>query len=136
MWSRSKHQVRCQITAVLISGQCVPARMELGYDTRDAYAVRLHLASPRPCTAPDRWEIARELLAEGIDQPAGLGAVRIRPLTREWITLDLDSCHGSTILVIATDDLRAFLAQTYRLIPSGAEATTLDWDDALRQLAR
>jgi hypothetical protein len=136
MWSRSNHEVTCQITAVLIDDQCVPARIELGYTSSDAYAVRLHLLSPRPCTAPEDWEVARELLAEGVDQPAGLGAVRVRPLTRDWITLDLADSHGTVILVVATGDLRAFLGQTYRLVPAGEEAATFNWDDALRQIVR
>ncbi|WP_161789819.1 SsgA family sporulation/cell division regulator [Streptacidiphilus neutrinimicus] len=119
-----------------IDDHCVPARIELDYTSSNAYAVSLHLVSPRPCTAPECWEFARDLLAEGITQPAGLGAVRVRPLTQDWITLDLVDAHGSAILVIATDDMRAFLGQTYRLVPPGQESFTLDWDDALRQLTR
>lgn len=99
--------------------------VELRYDARDPYAVRLtfHL----PGDAPVTWAFGRELLLDGINKPCGDGDVHIAPTHPE----DLSDVHirlqvgGDQALFRASAaPLVAFLDRTDRIVPSDRSATS------------
>jgi hypothetical protein len=76
------------------------------------------------------WLVARDLLAEGLYLPAGIGDVHVRPHQRDWETtvLVLNSQDGRAEFELDTDALSNFLQATYEHIPPGAEHMALDLD--------
>jgi hypothetical protein len=97
-----------------------------------------------PCTpcrvAPDQyvaWVFARELLAEGLDQPAGDGDVCIWPASnegREVVCITLRSPDGEALLQARVDAVVEFLAAAYALCARGRETQNLQIDRALGAL--
>lgn len=130
------HVLRCQITAVLVAEHCRPARLDMRYDPGEgcALTVRIHTAFDDSVPVPADWRLSRDLVYDGLTAAAGMGDVRVRPLSEEWTMLELRSGGGPAVLIVCTADLRVFLAQTLSLVPLGEEGWAVDWDDALRSL--
>ncbi|OEJ32837.1 SsgA family sporulation/cell division regulator [Streptomyces subrutilus] len=96
--------------------------VELRYDTRDPYAVRLtfHL----PGDAPVTWAFGRELLLDGINKPCGDGDVRIAPTEPEELSdvhIRLQVGGDRALFRAGAAPLVAFLDRTDRLVPLGQE---------------
>lgn len=119
-----------EVTGVIVAGHCMPARIMLRYDPVDAYAITLELKTkPRHAEpTPDRWLLSRELLAQGLTRATGEGNARIRPVSPDWILLDLATDHQPILMIMATPDACHFLDRSYDLVPDGTEAETIDWD--------
>jgi len=115
----------------------VPVRCGLTYDPADPYAVHLlfHLDAAGEDTIG--WSFARELLAEGMLSPAGIGDVRIWPWTGpegETVALALSSPDGQAIFEAPRRPLTSFREAAYGSVPAGSEAQRLgDPDGWLRQ---
>jgi hypothetical protein len=106
--------------------------VELSYETRDPYAVRLtfHL----PGDAPVTWAFGRELLVDGVVAPCGDGDVRIAPtgdklFDEVLITLQVSTDQAMFRAGIAP--LVAFLDRTDKLVPLGQERALADFDASL-----
>ncbi|MFG2680679.1 SsgA family sporulation/cell division regulator [Streptomyces sp. NPDC048392] len=106
--------------------------VELRYETRDPYAVRLtfHL----PGDAPVTWAFGRELLVDGVGRPSGDGDVRIAPVDPEplaevLIRLQVGSDHA--LFRSSAAPLVAFLDRTDKLVPLGQEGALADFDTHL-----
>ncbi|MGW1025590.1 SsgA family sporulation/cell division regulator [Streptomyces sp. NPDC002577] len=106
--------------------------VELSYETRDPYAVRLtfHL----PGDAPVTWAFGRELLVDGVVAPCGDGDVRISPTGDKMfdevlITLQVSSDQAMFRAGVAP--LVAFLDRTDKLVPLGQERALADFDASL-----
>lgn len=88
------------------------------------------------------WTFARDLLLQGIDEPAGQGDVRVWPVvaTTEHaaprIRIELTSPTGHALLEAHTADIRAFLDATLRACPTGEESLHVDVDSWLDELLR
>jgi hypothetical protein len=110
---------------------------ELRYDPADPFAVSLAIGVE--CNEPVVWVFARELLAAGIDGPAGEGDITIEP----------DSLHSSyeersIRITLATDCLATmtapaaaifeFLVETFSVVPTGTELDRVDLDAELAAL--
>ncbi|KDN85183.1 SsgA family sporulation/cell division regulator [Kitasatospora cheerisanensis] len=80
------------------------------------------------------WVFARQLLAAGLDLPAGEGDVRIRPAFGLRTMVELRSPEGVALLQFARNDLRRFLWRSHLAVPEGQELRHLDCDRALAQL--
>ncbi|MFB6890366.1 SsgA family sporulation/cell division regulator [Kitasatospora sp. NPDC056327] len=111
----------------------VPARLR--YHTADPYAVALdnHVDSATPIT----WVFARELLAGGLRARSGIGSVSVHPGVGSCagsVFITLTGEEGSVLLRAPAEPVRAFLARTERLVPTGRERTRLDLDRLLRRL--
>ena len=94
------------------------------WSKHDPYAVGLMF----PEADRVEWRMARELLAEGLAGPAGMGDVALLPdLTiKGWVEMVLSSPDGQIGLRMPTRALRAFLRATWRQVPAGAEVLKLD----------
>jgi len=124
------------VADLLGAGEPTPVTVGLSWRASDPYAVELVFLAPH-CDAEDvSWLIARDLLAEGLYLPAGLGDVHIRPHQRDWETtvLVLASHNGRAEFEFDTEALSEFLQATYEHIPPGAEDMALDLDTQIAQL--
>lgn len=111
-------------------------RARLRYDARDPYAVHLLVdAEPKPVS----WTFARELLAVGLDRPAGIGDVRVWPspwaaLWGEQVAIALSSPDGYAVLAVSRQLLVRFLGRTEAAVPPGQETAHHDLDAAVARL--
>ena len=125
----------CLMQLVLSSGAHVSVPTRLSYSTQDPYAV--HVVFDAYGDAPVTWVFARDLLAEGVLRPSGLGDVRIWPATskrRGMLNLALCSFDGYALLTAPLAMVMPWLKRTYELVPAGQEAQTIDFDDWLSRL--
>jgi Streptomyces sporulation and cell division protein, SsgA len=109
--------------------------VEMRYDTADPFAVHaVFQVAPGQQIA---WVFGRELLAEGLDLPAGDGDVRIWPASdagREVVCIVLRSPDGEALLHASTPEIVAFLSSAYALCARGREARHLEIDRGLSAL--
>ncbi|AYG79331.1 Sporulation-specific cell division protein SsgB [Streptomyces hundungensis] len=115
--------------------ETVPATLR--YDPDDPFAV--HMAFPAPATlegAEVSWEFARELLEAGIEEPAGVGDVRVRPYGYDRTVLEFHAREGVAMVHIRTSEVRRFLERTRLVVPPGREYQHLDLDGDLTALLR
>jgi hypothetical protein len=108
--------------------------VELGYETRDPYAVRMtfHL----PGDAPVTWTFGRELLLDGINGPSGDGDVHIAPVgarTLSDVSIRLRVGRDSALFRAGAAPLVAFLDRTDKLLPMGQELTQGDFEVNLEE---
>jgi hypothetical protein len=92
------------------------------YDPADPHAINVtfHDDYDEPV-----WSFARELARQGLHERAGLGDVRLCPLGgRLWLAMK--SADGLAMLTAHPDDVRRFLAATYRMVRRGAETVDVD----------
>lgn len=101
------------------------------YSPADPYAVEL--AFPDTNGGLVVWSLARDLLADGLVGPVGLGDVRLLPGPKR-IRMELASPTGRAALFFVRDDVAEAIAATERLVPVGAESARIDWDGELSQL--
>lgn len=108
--------------------------VELGYETRDPFAVRMtfHL----PGDAPVTWAFGRELLVDGINGPSGDGDVHITPTGPEDlsdVSIRLQVGADRALFRSSAPPLVAFLDRTDKLVPLGQERTLGDFEDHLEE---
>lgn len=113
----------------------VPA--SLRYDPSDPYAV--HIVFHGTGDDAVTWTFARSVLATGLDEPAGIGDVRVWPWSTargDFVALSLSSPDGSALFEVHRGVLVRFLARTYAVVPRGRETDRLrlDLDAALVRL--
>ncbi|KIF03290.1 regulator [Streptomyces sp. RSD-27] len=106
--------------------------VELRYDARDPYAVRLtfHL----PGDAPVTWAFGRELLLDGINRPCGDGDVHIAPTEPGELSdvhIRLQVGGERALFRAGAAPLVAFLDRTDRLVPLGQERSIGDFEETL-----
>ncbi len=111
-------------------------RASLRYDPADPYAVHMlfHAESGGEAVS---WSFARELLVTGLDEPAGIGDVRVWPWAtpcHDLVALALSSPDGNALFEVPRTVLVRFLRRTYLAVPRGREADYLDLDTALTRL--
>lgn len=129
-------QTEMQLRLTVPEPAVVAARFR--YDPADPYAVSATFhCEPEPETVT--WTFARELLATGLDQPAGLGDVRVWPspwatLHGDQVTIALSSPDGEAVLEVPRKALCRFLRRTYALVPRGQETRYQDIDSTLNRL--
>lgn len=107
----------------------------LSYDRTDPFAVRM--AFPAPATLEGTevsWEFSRELLAAGMNAPAGFGDVRLRPFGYDRTVLEFHAAEGIAMVHVRTAELRRFLRRAQELVPTGDEHRFLDLDRGLTHL--
>ncbi|MFF8832100.1 SsgA family sporulation/cell division regulator [Streptomyces sp. NPDC015131] len=108
--------------------------VELGYETRDPFAVRMtfHL----PGDAPVTWAFGRELLLDGINGPSGDGDVHIAPTGPEDladVSIRLQVGADRALFRSSAPPLVAFLDRTDKLVPLGQERALGDFEDYLEE---
>lgn len=116
-----------------------PIPVALRYDpATDPYAVQVIFRGPWDDGTDDEpaWSFARELLHQGLSEPAGLGDVRLWPWAAHggFIALSFSSPDGSALFEVPRGVLERFLARSYNLVERGRESSFLDVDGALARL--
>lgn len=130
-------QVDISLSLVVPEGCALPVQASLRYEPADPYAVYVIFhAGDEPC-AEVSWSFARQLLVDGLKEPAGLGDVRVWP----WLgddgpvaALALSSPDGHALFEVPRDSLEDFIARTYAQVPLGTESGHLDLDATLANL--
>ncbi|HLL08788.1 MAG TPA: SsgA family sporulation/cell division regulator [Nocardioidaceae bacterium] len=117
------------------SGVATPLEAELRYDTRDPYAVEATFGAGERLVT---WVFSRDLLAEGLYEPAGDGDVHIWPCLdargRAVVIVELSSPDGDALLQARSSEVSDFLLKTCEIVPQGDEPGHLDVDAALVRL--
>ncbi|WP_406864030.1 SsgA family sporulation/cell division regulator [Streptomyces sp. HUAS MG47] len=113
--------------------ESVPATLR--YDRGDPYAVSM--AFPPPATLEGvevSWAFSRELLTQGVEGPAGLGDVRVRPYGYDRTVVEFHAPEGIAVVHVRTSEVRRFLDRAQLLVPAGREYQYLDVDRNLSRL--
>jgi hypothetical protein len=109
--------------------------VSLSFDPADPWAVALDLyAEP----APVRWTFSRDLLIEGLHEPAGQGDVLVAPSLDEdggaVVVIELRSPDGSLVGQLPARELTTFVHGVLAAVPTGAETAHLDVDALLDEM--
>ncbi|WP_035793468.1 SsgA family sporulation/cell division regulator [Kitasatospora mediocidica] len=129
---------------VLSSHHSAPLRVTLRYRASDPLAVRMAFPaefSLDEAWGPEdgeevEWVFARQLLATGLELPAGLGDVHVRPARGRAVMVELRAPEGVALLRFGAPELRRFLWRSYLSVADGQEDRYLDADGALAELLR
>nr|WP_232805513.1 SsgA family sporulation/cell division regulator [Glycomyces xiaoerkulensis] len=115
----------------------VSVRASLRYDPDDPYAVGVMFHPDGSDADQVAWSFSRELLAKGLEEPTGIGDVRVWPWTTprgESIALALSSPDGNALFEVNRAVVQRFLRRAYSLVPRGRESGHVDLDTALTKL--
>ena len=113
----------------------VPLVASLYYSADDPYAVRMafHVGMDDPV----EWIFARDLLAAGLEGPAGEGDVQVWPSDdrgSEVLNIALSSPFGEAHFEAPRTATSEFLRRTYEVISGGRESDFVDLDSELDEL--
>jgi hypothetical protein len=108
---------------------------ELVFDPADPYAVAMNLDAKSGTVT---WIFARDLLAEGLYEPAGNGDVQIWPCLSSAgeavIIIELCSPEGTALLQAPSRTVHDFVARAHQAVAAGEESGHLSLDDLISQL--
>jgi hypothetical protein len=131
-------QVDVSLHLVVPEGSSLPVPASLRYEPADPYAVHVVFHAGSADTGGEvSWSFARQLLAEGMCEPTGIGDVRVWPWPGPGgpaVALALTSPDGHALFQVPRSALARFLDRTYSEVPAGAESHHLDVDAALAAL--
>ncbi|MFF8289766.1 SsgA family sporulation/cell division regulator [Streptomyces sp. NPDC016309] len=109
----------------------------LRYDRGNPFAVQMAFPARATLEGVDvAWEFSRELLAAGVEEPAGLGDVRVRPYGYDRTVVEFHAPEGVAMVHVRTSEVRRFLRRAQHLVPAGCEHRYLDLDQDLTELLR
>jgi hypothetical protein len=121
------------LTVSAVTGEA-DLEAELRYDPADPLAVSLAIGTE--CGEPVVWTFGRELLAEGIKEPVGLGDIMIEPASdldsRELLITLITDCAAT--MLAPRDRVVEFLVETFTTVPSGTEFEGVDFDAEISAL--
>jgi hypothetical protein len=126
-----------RLTVPFVSGEVMTDLLEgeLVFDAADPYAITMHLEAR---SGRVTWSFARELLADGLYDPAGDGDVQVWPCLsgagEAVVVIELCSPSGQAMLQTGSRAVQAFVASTYELVPEGEESSHLSMDEVVAQL--
>ncbi|PPS89643.1 SsgA family sporulation/cell division regulator [Streptomyces sp. MH60] len=110
-----------------------PVLAHFGYDAADPFALTVVFSHDGRVLA--RWALDREMVAEGLTRPVGVGDVRLRPESREmWDELRIELLgavradggrHRAVVFVWAAA-VDAFLRETHTVVRPGRERVHVD----------
>lgn len=111
------------------TGASTPIEAELHYDPRDPYAMTTIFMTGH---SQVRWTFGRDLLAEGLFEPAGDGDVHVWPCLdadgHAVVIIELCSPDGEALVQAKTGDLSNFVERMSKAVPPGAESEHLNVD--------
>ena len=113
----------------------VPLVASLCYSADDPYAIRM--AFQVGTDEPVEWIFARDLLAVGLEGPAGEGDVQVWPTDdhgTDLLNIALSSPFGDAHFEAPRSSAATFLARTYEVIAAGHECDYVDVDTELDDL--
>lgn len=121
---------------VLLNNSSTPVLSRLSFHADEPFAVTVAFRTERGRWV--EWTFARDLLVIGLDDPAGLGDVRVRPDLSEdeaMLTLEIESPDGYASFELEREDVEAFLASTYELVPPGSEGEYFDIEALIEEIS-
>ncbi|GIM86444.1 SsgA family sporulation/cell division regulator [Salinispora arenicola] len=130
-------EVETSLRLVAPDATALPVRASLRYDPADPYAVHVLFHAESAGGEAVSWSFARELLVAGLDEPAGIGDVRVWPWATprgDFVALALSSPDGNALFEVPRSVLVRFLRRTYVVVARGREAEHLDVDTAVSRL--
>jgi hypothetical protein len=130
-------EVETSLRLVAPDATALPVRASLRYDPADPYAVHVLFHAETAGGEAVSWSFARELLVTGLDEPAGIGDVRVWPWATprgDFVALALSSPDGNALFEVPRSVLVRFLRRTYVAVPRGRETEYLDLDAAVTRL--
>jgi hypothetical protein len=108
-------------------GRSLDLPASFGYDPSDPWAVWITFRGPRDEV---RWAVGRDLLLQGMTDPAGEGDVQLWPSIdengRAAVVMELCSPDGRLVTQLLTNELYRFLTRTLAAVPLGTESIDLD----------
>jgi hypothetical protein len=114
------------------SGAATPIEAELRYDAADPFAVTTVFMTGH---SEVRWTFGRDLLSEGLYEPAGDGDVHVWPCLdsngHAVVIIELCSPDGEALVQARTGDLRAFVDRMNKAVKPGTESDQMDIDAAI-----
>jgi hypothetical protein len=122
---------------VTLNECATPVFSRWSYAARDPYVVTLAFRTRRGHWI--EWCFARDLLAEGLREPAGLGDVRVRPdLASEddVLVIELESPDGYAIVEMRRAEVERFVDATAQVVAFGAESDLIDIDAFIAQIIK
>ncbi|WP_327357850.1 SsgA family sporulation/cell division regulator [Streptomyces sp. NBC_01304] len=128
-------ELKIRMTLVVDPDTCVFVPVRLYFKNTDPYAVHFSFD-----VTPDyvvQWTFARELLAQGLSEPVGIGDVKITPIgphQDRCLSIELESTHGYARLEGPAASVEAWLAKTFEAVPAGREFEFVDIDSFLDEL--
>lgn len=143
--SSSRTAVSADLGLGLVSPEhiMVPLMASVYYSCQDPYAVKIafHVGTNEPV----EWTFARDLLAAALHSREGIGDVQAWPsavsadqagaaIGRKIFNILMTSPFGHAQFEASAAAIEAFLAQTYQLVPDGAEPDYMDFDAELTEL--
>jgi sporulation and cell division protein SsgA len=121
-----------QLELIDPSGTATPIEAELRYDATDPFAVTTVFMTGH---SEVRWTFGRELLAEGLYEPAGDGDVHVWPCLdsrgHAVVIIELCSPDGEALVQARTGDLRSFVDRMSKVVKPGTESDLVDVDAAI-----
>jgi hypothetical protein len=119
--------VEVETTVRLIAPDSTALRVDasLRYDPADPYALHVLFHAASPGGEAVTWSFARELMVAGLDEPAGIGDVRMWPWNTprgDFVAMALSSPDGNALFEVPRSALVRFLRRTYVVVPRGREA--------------
>jgi Streptomyces sporulation and cell division protein, SsgA len=113
----------------------VPLMASLYYSAADPYAIRMafHVGTDEPV----EWIFARDLLAAGLDGPAGEGDVQVWPGDEAGgcaVNIALSSPFGQAHFEAPRGATATFLQRTFEVIAAGQESDIIDLGSELDSL--
>jgi hypothetical protein len=114
------------------AGTATPIEAELRYDPADPYAVTTVFKTG---ASQVRWTFGRELLTEGLYEPAGDGDVHVWPCLdsagHAVVIIELCSPDGEALVQARTGDLQSFVERMNHAVALGSESDLMDVDSAI-----
>lgn len=110
-----------------------PVLAHLSYDPSDPFAVTIVFSHDGRVLA--RWQLDREMVAEGLTRPVGIGDVRLRPesrgVGRELRMEFLGETHADggrhhAVVFAWAETVGEFLHETRLTVPPGCEEVRVD----------
>ena len=133
-----KHNTPTLVSQVLMlelidpSGAVAPLETELSYDPADPLAVS---ATFLTVAGRVRWTFGRDLLIQGLVEPAGDGDVHVWPCVdndgNSVVIIELCSPDGEALVQGRTGDITDFVERMTRSVAPGAEGSLVDVDGAI-----
>jgi hypothetical protein len=127
-----------RVTVPFLSGETHVQELtgELVFDPADPFAV--HLVFEQAGSDPVTWSFARDLLAEGLYDPAGDGDVLVWPCLgttgEAVVVIELRSPHGMALLQTPSRSVQRFVTDAFAAVPAGTESAQIDLDGLVSYL--
>ncbi|MDT7613105.1 MAG: hypothetical protein QOF00_552 [Pseudonocardiales bacterium] len=121
----------------VLHGQPAPVVTRWSYSAADPFAVVLAVR-----TRHDRWVewlVARDLVVDSLDGPAGYGDIRMSPQRVQGydiVEIEIRSTDGRAVLEVDRDLLRDFVESSMRIVALGDEAGRMDIDGEIARITQ